>query len=174
MVKPRNPVEFLLMVWRLCFGHMEQARDLDTFRLSEAEIGARTSRLPVALDGEVRILHTPLKYRARPARPSRHRRRDGARLAPGDREIGYAVRMFPPPRRSDGKRKLIEFRPEIWQALVLLARDSGKSLEALADEAFTDLLRKYRRPLSLKEALKESARRLPANDDLPQDKRERS
>ena len=82
--------------------------------------------------------------------------------------------MFAPPRRSDGKRKLVEFKPEIWQALVLLARDSGLSLEALAEEAFTDLLRKYRRPLSLKEALEESARRLPANDDAPQDKRERS
>ncbi len=33
VVKPRNPLEFLLMVCRLCFGHMEQARDLDTFRL---------------------------------------------------------------------------------------------------------------------------------------------
>src|SRR5262249_821836 len=73
--------------------------------------------------------------------------------------------------RSDGKRKLIEFRPEIWQALVLLARDSGKSLEALADEAFTELLRRHNRPLSLKEALRESARRLPANDDVPQGKR---
>ena len=69
--------------------------------------------------------------------------------------------MFAPPRRSDGKRKLVEFKPEIWQALVLLARDSGISLEALTEEAFTDLLRKYRRPLSLKEALRESARRLP-------------
>jgi hypothetical protein len=82
--------------------------------------------------------------------------------------------MFAPPRHNDGKRKLIEFRPEVWQALVLLARDTGKSLEALADEAFTDLLRRYSRPLSLKEALRESARRLPANDDLPQDERERS
>jgi hypothetical protein len=75
--------------------------------------------------------------------------------------------MFRPARSSDTKRKLVEFRPEIWQALCLLARDSGKDLEALADEAFTDLLRKYRRPLSLKEALRESARRLPANDDTP-------
>ena len=41
--------------------------------------------------------------------------------------------MFAPTRRNDGKRKLIEFLPEIWQALVLLARDSGKSIEALAD-----------------------------------------
>ena len=75
--------------------------------------------------------------------------------------------MFRPARSSDTKRKLVEFRPEIWQALCLLARDSGKNLEALADEAFTDLLRKYQRPLSLKEALRESARRLPANDDMP-------
>jgi hypothetical protein len=82
--------------------------------------------------------------------------------------------MFAPKRRSDAKRKLIEFRPEIWQALVLLARDSGRSLDHLADEAFTDLLRRYRRPLSLKEALRESARRLPANDDVPQDGRNRS
>jgi hypothetical protein len=81
--------------------------------------------------------------------------------------------MFAPPRRSDGKRKLIKFRPEIWHALVLLARDTGKGIEALTDEAFTDLLRRYRRPLSLKEALRESARRLPANDDLPRDERER-
>ena len=25
--------------------------------------------------------------------------------------------MLAPPRRNDGKRKLIEFRPELWQAL---------------------------------------------------------
>jgi diacylglycerol kinase family enzyme len=66
VVKPRNPLEFLLMVWRLCFGHMDQARDLDTFRLKDADVWAKASRLPVALDGEVRILHTPLAYRTRP------------------------------------------------------------------------------------------------------------
>ena len=54
------------MVRRLCFGHIDQARDLDTFELKEAEISAKTSRLPVALDGEVRIMHTPLRYRSRP------------------------------------------------------------------------------------------------------------
>lgn len=66
VVKPRNPAEFLAMVWRLCFGHMDQERDLDTFQLSEAEISAKTSRLPVALDGEVKIMHNPLHYRSRP------------------------------------------------------------------------------------------------------------
>jgi diacylglycerol kinase family enzyme len=66
VVKPRNPLEFFWMVCRLCFGRMDQARDLDTFQLAEAEISAKTSRLPVALDGEVRIMHTPLHYRSRP------------------------------------------------------------------------------------------------------------
>ena len=65
------------------------------------------------------------------------------------------------------KRKLIEFAPEIWLALDLLAKDTGKSVQDLADEAFVDLLGKYQRPFSLKEALRESARRLPANDDTP-------
>ncbi|MGH6833583.1 MAG: diacylglycerol/lipid kinase family protein [Methyloceanibacter sp.] len=66
VVKPREPLEFFWMVCRLCFGRMDQARDLDTFQLAEAEISAKTSRLPVALDGEVRIMHTPLHYRSRP------------------------------------------------------------------------------------------------------------
>ncbi len=72
--------------------------------------------------------------------------------------------------RSDSnyvKRKLIEFAPELWLALEMLAKDTGRSVQELADEAFADLLGKYQRPASLKEALRESARRLPANDDAP-------
>jgi hypothetical protein len=61
-------------------------------------------------------------------------------------------------------RKLIEIDPETWHALQLLGRDSLKSLQELADEAFADLLRKYHRPASLKEALRDSVRGLPAND----------
>lgn len=69
------------------------------------------------------------------------------------------------------KRKLIGFTPQTMQALELLAGDRGKSIQTLADEAFADLLRKYQRPTSLKEALKESARREPANDDRPSRRR---
>jgi hypothetical protein len=39
-----------------------------------------------------------------------------------------------------------------------------KTLQELADEAFTDLLRKHGRPVTLREALRDSVRRLPAND----------
>lgn len=77
------------------------------------------------------------------------------------------ARMSSSADRLDVKRKLVGLRPGLLQALELLARDAGTSLDALAEEAFTDLLRKNRRPLSLKEALKESARLLPANDDAP-------
>jgi hypothetical protein len=77
------------------------------------------------------------------------------------------IAMFARPHSSYIKRKLIEFAPEIWLALEMLAKDTGRSVQELADEAFGDLLGKYQRPASLKDALRESARRLPANDDAP-------
>ena len=75
------------------------------------------------------------------------------------------------PCRNDPQRGLtpidascVEFDAETWHALHLLSRDSMKSLQELADEAFADLLKKHRRPVTLKQALKESLRRQPAND----------
>ncbi len=69
------------------------------------------------------------------------------------------------------KRKLIGFDPETLRALEQLARDSGGSVQDLADEAFADLLAKHHRPRTLKEALKQSARSEPANENKPQKKR---
>ncbi len=69
-----------------------------------------------------------------------------------------------------GRRKLIAFDAEIWHALHLLSRDSLKSLQELAEEAFADLLKKHRRPVTLKQALKESLRRQAANDPRPKRK----
>ena len=42
-----------------------------------------------------------------------------------------------------------------------------QTLQELADEAFRDLLKKHRRPTTLKEMLRESARSHPANDREP-------
>jgi hypothetical protein len=68
--------------------------------------------------------------------------------------------------RSDGSvRRRIEFDSETWHALHQLSLDSMKSLQDLADEAFRDLLKKHRRPTTLKEMLQASARSHPANDD---------
>jgi len=65
------------------------------------------------------------------------------------------------------KRKLIEFDEETWNALDMLARESMKSVQELADEAFADVLKKHHRPVTLQQALRESARRSPANDPGP-------
>ncbi|HZT48662.1 MAG TPA: hypothetical protein VFA64_11860 [Hyphomicrobiaceae bacterium] len=68
------------------------------------------------------------------------------------------------------RRKLLEFDAETWHALQLLCRDSMKSLQELSEEAFADLLKKHGRPVTLKQALRESARRQPANDPRPKRK----
>lgn len=61
-----------------------------------------------------------------------------------------------------GKR--VQLDDETFQALALLARDSMKDFQELADEAFADLLKKHHRPVGLKDALRQSLRRAPAND----------
>jgi hypothetical protein len=53
-----------------------------------------------------------------------------------------------------GKR--VQFDEETWQALDLLARDRMMEFQELADEAFADLLRKHKRPVGLKAALRQS------------------
>ncbi len=54
-----------------------------------------------------------------------------------------------------GKR--VQLDDETWRALDLLDRDQMKDFAELADEAFRDLLKKYGRPVDLKEALRKSA-----------------
>jgi hypothetical protein len=52
----------------------------------------------------------------------------------------------------------VGFDMETWHALNLLSRESMKTFQELADEAFRDLLLKYGRPTDLKAALRKSAR----------------
>jgi hypothetical protein len=54
-----------------------------------------------------------------------------------------------------GKR--VQFDDEAWQQIDLLGRDQMKDFQELADEAFRDLLKKYGRPVDLKDALRRSA-----------------
>jgi len=74
-------------------------------------------------------------------------------------------------RAPGSVRRHIEFDSETWHAVHQLSLDSMKSLQDLADEAFRDLLKKHRRPTTLKEMLRESARSQPANDHRPPRKR---
>ena len=68
-----------------------------------------------------------------------------------------------PRERQIGKR--VVFDPTTWHALNLYARDSMKSFQELADEAFGDLLKKHQRPTDLKDALRQSTQRIGANDN---------
>jgi hypothetical protein len=56
-----------------------------------------------------------------------------------------------------GKR--VQFDDETWHALDLLARDRMMDFQELADEAFSDLLKKHGRPTDLKTALRESVKK---------------
>jgi predicted transcriptional regulator len=69
-----------------------------------------------------------------------------------------------PGKANRVKGKRVQFDDETWLALDTLARDSRRNFQALADEAFADLLRKHGRPASLSDALRESVRRTAAND----------
>jgi len=53
-----------------------------------------------------------------------------------------------------GKR--VVFDDQTWLAIALLASDRKVNFQALADEAFGDLLKKHNRPTSLKAALRQS------------------
>jgi hypothetical protein len=54
-----------------------------------------------------------------------------------------------------GKR--IQIDDDTWQQLNLLGHDQMKDFQELAEEAFRDLLKKYGRPIDLKDALRRSA-----------------
>lgn len=60
-------------------------------------------------------------------------------------------------------RKLIAFDDETMSALTQLGRDRMATFQDLADEAFADLLKKHDVPVDLKDALRKSAARIPAN-----------
>ncbi len=54
-----------------------------------------------------------------------------------------------------GKR--VQFDDETWASVDLLFKDRMMTFQELADEAFRDILKKYNRPTSLREALRKSA-----------------
>jgi hypothetical protein len=55
-----------------------------------------------------------------------------------------------------GKR--VQFDDETFEAITAVTRDTGKSFQEIADEAFADFLKKHKQPVGLRESLKESVR----------------
>jgi hypothetical protein len=70
-----------------------------------------------------------------------------------------------------GKR--VQFDQETWASVDLLSKDRMMTFQELADEAFRDILKKYGRPASLREALRKSANdsadviQMPKRDTAP-------
>jgi hypothetical protein len=83
------------------------------------------------------------------AAPSRPKARSRRAVAGSGRE-----------RSPETRRKLVEFDGETWHSLDVLRRDTFATFQELADEAFRDLLQKHHRPLTLHQALRQSARDL--------------
>jgi hypothetical protein len=66
--------------------------------------------------------------------------------------------------RIDMPAKRVIIDGVVLQALTVLGNDLGKDFQELTEEAFSDLLKKHHRSVGLKAALRESLRRMPAND----------
>jgi hypothetical protein len=61
-------------------------------------------------------------------------------------------------RAPGTRRKIVELDEETWHGLGLLGRDTFATFQDLADEAFRDLLVKHHRPVTLRDALRQSAK----------------
>ena len=66
VARPRGPLGLVWLAFRVAFGGLDAARDLDASCVKVVEVGSRASRLPVSLDGEVEVLRPPLQYRSKP------------------------------------------------------------------------------------------------------------
>ena len=61
-------------------------------------------------------------------------------------------------------RRRIEFDDHVWYALQQLCLERGMGPQEVIDQALRDLLKKRGRPVTLKDALRESLRMQPANE----------
>ena len=66
VAKAQSRLALFRLAGRAVLGSLEQPRDLRAMKGSKAEIRSPSSRLLVALDGEVEVLRPPLYYRIRP------------------------------------------------------------------------------------------------------------
>jgi diacylglycerol kinase family enzyme len=66
VAKHQHSWSFLRFALRAAFGGLEEAGDFDLHRCGTADVRTRARRVPVACDGEVVRLRSPLHYRLRP------------------------------------------------------------------------------------------------------------
>ncbi|MBN9090843.1 MAG: hypothetical protein J0J01_28345 [Reyranella sp.] len=61
-------------------------------------------------------------------------------------------------------RKMIHVATASHDALLTLARETGQTFQDLIDQAIADLLKKHKRPVTLKDMLRESLAAPPAKE----------
>jgi diacylglycerol kinase family enzyme len=66
VAKRQSRIALFWLACRSLLGFLDQSRDLRAVKVPDVEITSRTSRLLVALDGEVAMMRPPLRYRVRP------------------------------------------------------------------------------------------------------------
>ena len=71
-------------------------------------------------------------------------------------------------------RKMIHVATASHDALQTLARETGQSFQDLIDEAIADLLKKHKRPVTLKDMLRESLAGGGKDKEASRPKRRRS
>lgn len=59
-------IDFLALSLQIALGRPDQARGFELLKFKEVEIHSRRRRLRVARDGELEIMHPPLRYRIHP------------------------------------------------------------------------------------------------------------
>jgi diacylglycerol kinase family enzyme len=66
VAKQQSRLALLWLAFRSAVGLLDRKRDLRILKVGAVDITSRTSRLLVALDGEVMVMRSPLQYRLRP------------------------------------------------------------------------------------------------------------
>jgi diacylglycerol kinase family enzyme len=66
VARQQSRLALLWLAFRSAIGLLDRKQDLRIFKSSSVDISSRTSRLLVAMDGEVSVMRSPLEYRVRP------------------------------------------------------------------------------------------------------------
>lgn len=66
VMKTQSRIHLLWMMVRMIFGQFRRYHHFEIFRAEEVYVDTRANRIGVALDGEIRVMETPLRYRTLP------------------------------------------------------------------------------------------------------------
>ena len=66
VTRRQSRIGLLGLAFRALFGRLHQARDFEATTVLGLEIETRHALLPVATDGELAVMHTPLRYQCLP------------------------------------------------------------------------------------------------------------